>query len=293
MMSGRLRLRLDYQPPGETLQAFRQSDAVARAVIGPMGAGRKIAVLHDIVIRAFPADQVHHRWIIAAASADQVMQVIDRVNEWVPPGVGDWDDKTWRRQLKLGDGNTTARVFDFQFLALDRPEHRRRFGSAETTGFWLVAARDLDEAIFQTALERAGTWPSGFDGGGRKQVIATSRMPRSDHWLMTRSDVALFRQPGGRTAEAENVEPRGGLKRGSYERAAQGMDPARVATEIDAEFARKPDEEFLDVSPARVALAAFWALQPDGAPKVLPVAASSGARFEGHSGASTGDEQSE
>jgi hypothetical protein len=33
----------------------------------------------------------------------------------------------------------------------------------------------------------------------------------------------------------------------------------------------EPDEEFLDVSPARVALAALWALQPGGAPTALPL----------------------
>jgi hypothetical protein len=269
-MSARPRVRFDYQPPGETLRMFRQSTAVARALFGAMGAGRKVCALHDIIINAFIGQQARHRWIVAAAGAEQVQQVIDRVNEWLPAGaVGDWDEKVWRRQLKLGDG-AQERIFDFQFLSLDRPEHRRRFGAAEVTGIWLAAARDLDEAVFQTALERAGSWPSGFEGGGRKRVIATSRMPREDHWLVTRPDLARFRQPGGRSPAAENIEPRGGLKRADYERAAEGMDPARVATEIDAEWLSMPDEDLVAVEPSRIALAVLWTIRggfPGGFPR--------------------------
>jgi phage terminase large subunit-like protein len=87
-------------------------------------------------------------------------------------------------------------------------------------------------------------------------VICTAQMPEDDHWLVTRSreggDLALFRQRGWRSANAENP-----AARAKALASAQGQDADWVLAHIDAEYppARRTAEEAAEARAEGVSLA--------------------------------------
>jgi len=225
------RISLSYQPPGETLRAFRASDAFARALIGPMQGGRRTCAVHDIMLRAAFGSQRRWRWVVVRADRTLLdEQTIAAWHRWVPASIGTWDARALRHQIAFVVGGK-PRDLDIQLFAWDTPDHRRRLATIEATGFWLDGARELDESVFDRALDAAGLWPVDEPPAGL--VICTSRMPASDHWLARRRELAMFRQPGGRSPQAENLQH---LKPGFYQRAAARRSADRVRVEIDAEF---------------------------------------------------------
>lgn len=230
------RLSLSYDPPGATLRAFRASPAMARGLIGPLGGGREECAVYDILLRAVDGPQRRWRWVaIRNDMGGLEEQTIAAWHKVVPESIGEWDPRLLRHRVGF---QIKGRPKDIEilFFALDRPEHRRRLATIEATGFWLDGARDLEEGIFDRALEAVGSWPS--DEAPAPGVICTSLMPLPDHWLALRPDLARFRQPGGRTPQAENLAERGGsLKPGYYQRIATGRSPEWVRVMIDAEWA--------------------------------------------------------
>lgn len=230
------RLSLTYDPPGETLRAFRASDALARALIGPLGGGREECAAHDILLRAVEMPQRRWRWLAVRGDMGALEeQTIAQWHKIVPELLGEWDPKTLRHRVGFSIKGKPKDI-EIVFFALDRPEHRRRLATIEATGLWLDGARDIDEGVFERALEIAGSWPA--DEPPAPAIICTSLMPTADHWLARRSDIVRFRQPGGRSPQAENMAPRGGdLAPGYYQRIAAGRSPEWVRTMVDAEWA--------------------------------------------------------
>lgn len=229
-------LRLDYQPAGETLRAFRASKAAVRGLTGPIQGGRKTCAVHDILIRAAKAEQQRWRWVAVRADSSALEeQTIAAWHRWVPASIGQWDPRALRHRIGFDIGGR-ERDLDIVFLALDRIEHRRRLQSIETSGFWLDGADSLDRTVFDKALELAGGWP--LDEAAEAPVICTSRVPAADHWLFWRPELTLFRQPGGRTARPENLEH---LTPGYYRRLARTRSPEWVAQYVDAKAPVSPE----------------------------------------------------
>lgn len=238
-------ISLSYDPPGEVLRAFCRSPAAVRALIGPLWAGRKTTVVRGEILRRAYAVGGRWRWTILAPAAE-LETVIACWRRWAPLP-GDWDKAEEWNRLKfavelpgLTDSGAGKRNIDLELRFLARGSVKD-IGAAlgETTGVWLAGARDLDEACFDAALVAAGSWP--LDDKPRPFVICTSRMPAAGHWLAQRpelsADGALFRQPGGRAPDAENLKH---LKPGFYPRLAEGRPADWVRVNIDAEFAAHP-----------------------------------------------------
>lgn len=224
-------LSLKYAAPGETLRAFRASGAMVRGLVGPMLGGRKTCAVHELLRLAALDRPARWRWVVVNPDSDALRDHTIRTwHRWVSPRVGHWDERGLRHQIAL-EINGRPRDLDVTFLALDVRDHRRRLMNFETGGVWLDGARNIDEDIFDKALDLAGQWPS--DEEANPKIILTSRMPLASHWSVRRREIVLFRQPGGRTPRAENLA---NLKPGFYQRAAVGRSPDWVRTEVDAEF---------------------------------------------------------
>jgi hypothetical protein len=241
-----------YAPPAAQLAGFFHSDGRARALIGPAYGGRKTACIHDIlqrVRRERYARQRHWRWlVIGPTRADLDARTIPSLQQWLP--VGEWNPKTRAHTLEYRLDDQLERLLEIKFLGLDSEIDRQILKAVEATAVWLDNARLIDEGVFDRACEIAGSFPPRLSAGGGpvggpvwSGVIASSRMPKAGHWLITRAtgfeaDIELYRQPGGRDAQAENIS---NLRaRGfTYEwmAAESGSELARI--EIDPNWAHR------------------------------------------------------
>jgi predicted phage terminase large subunit-like protein len=227
---------VSYSPPGAQLAAFLKSDHRLRGLVGPVYGGRKSAAVYDIVTRAVRhRRQRGWRWVVVRQSRDELeAQTVRTVLHWMRDGKYDEKKHRWAYLYDLGDD--VDRVLEIEFLAMEEAADRRRFANLEASAVWLDDARNLSEGILEDARLIAGRYPGGLEGGTQwRGVIATSRMPLPGHWLVTRDDIELFRQPSGRSPEAENVENLK-VKGFSYAKLAEGEDPDWVARFVDAEI---------------------------------------------------------
>jgi predicted phage terminase large subunit-like protein len=230
---------LPYKVPGPQLAGFLKSDHRLRALIGPVYGGRKSAAAFDIVRRAIDPryrPQRVWRWVVVRQRRDELeAETVACVQHWLA-GEGEYDAKA--RQLlfafELDDG--LERLIEYQFLAMDEAVDRRRLPSLECSAVWLDDARNFAEGVLDDARLICGRYPGGLDGGCQwRGIIATSRMPLPGHWLITRDDIELYRQPSGRSPQAENIENLK-AKGFSYSKLAAAEDPDWVARYVDAEI---------------------------------------------------------
>ena len=237
-----------YEPEGAQLRAFMASNAFLRALIGPIYGGRKSACINDIVRRATHkryAKQAGWRWLVVAPIRRELERyTLPAIRNWLD--IGEYDDKSRHFALsyRLEDG--VQRKLELDFLGMDDAQDRRRFIASAATGVWLDDARNLSESVLEDALRIAGTYPAPLAGGAVwSGVICSSRMPPPGHWLVRRpedpGDLTLFRQPSGRSAQAENLPAL--TKRGfSYAGFAGERDPDWIRVNIDAELGQTATE---------------------------------------------------
>lgn len=245
----------EYRAPGATLKAFYESDAFARALIGPIYGGRKTAAVHDILGRLSEGSQPAWRWAAVRATESELRA--ETIACWQEHfarifGISAVTPKIWDAKELTARLNTKAGVLELRFFGLDNAAHRRAFEAYQATAYWLDGARDLPESVFDQAIGGAGEYPARLHGGCRwKGVACTSRMPGADHWLAQRfgavpddraarrdgvsGHYALFWQPGGRAGRAENIAVlrEKGL---SYAAIAAGKPADYVRQYVDAEF---------------------------------------------------------
>ena len=237
-------INLNWNAPGPVSQAFADSDAFARVLMGPMNGGRRWTAVADIVRRpgrmaVTGQYQKHWRWLAAAPTVNMLLEkTMPAWHARVPKDLGEWDEKSRAHRVeypiaRIGTQIATAAV-EIQFLALERAEDRRKLMQTPTTGIWLDHPRHMGEDIFADATDIAGLYPASLaEDALWCGIIMTTRMPAEDHWLARRADIAIFRQPGGRTATAES----GHLPKGYYQRqAGRGKGDAWVRVNVDAEF---------------------------------------------------------
>ena len=245
--TGQAVINFDYEPPGPTLARFFESDDFARCIMGPMHGGRRVACIYDVVLRSGThPDQHHWRWAAIRATLDELeTHLLPAWQRIVPPGQGKWDPKSHGAAavhvIPFGVGREEEGRIEVIFLAMDQAAHRKRLATLELTAAWLDGARDLPQGVFEDVLGCVGQYPSQLEGGcDWSGVILSTRPPAEDHWIPAvfererRAGYALFRQPAGRSPQAENLQH---LPRGLYQRAAQGKPADWVRTNIDGEYA--------------------------------------------------------
>jgi predicted phage terminase large subunit-like protein len=224
--------------PGPVSAKFVTSEEETVGLIGPMLGGRKTTAFLRIFALAYRfREQTIWRWLVVAPTVDYLERhVIPRWRDLIGD-VGQWTSTGTRRvlvPLNGSDGQTFAQI-ELIFLGLDSREQRAKLGNYETTGVLIVDARHIAEDVFDEALEIVGTYPLTGHRPARGGLIAVSRPPHRSHWLVKRPEIELYRQPGGRSPNAENVDNL--AKQGiSYAALALRLHPEKVRVEIDAEL---------------------------------------------------------
>lgn len=172
---------------------------------------------------------------------------------------------TQMMRYKLSDG--TQVESEIIFLALDQPEDMKKLLSLECTCIWYNEAREIQKALVDVGTGRVGRYPSVKDRPDdmpeelpwptRACIILDTNPPNDDHWWYNYAEndgwrkdpetdlmISLekipetdrwefFRQPGGRSPDAENLD---NLPPGYYKRQMLGKDADYIRVMVDGDY---------------------------------------------------------
>jgi hypothetical protein len=233
-------------PP--TCRRFQRSDDFVRVIVGPVGSGKSTACVWEILRRAqrqapSPDGIRRSRFAIIRNTYSQLRDTTRKTFEqWVPHWLGTWHEQsfTWTGEWASDDAGKDVVRCEVLFRALDRPEDVKKLLSLELTGAYINEVREIPKHVIDVLETRVGRYPSKLEGGPSWFGIWADTNPwHSGHWgakLFAKNleGYRLFRQPGGRAPNAENVE---NLPTGYYDRLCTGKDREWVRVYVDGEDA--------------------------------------------------------
>lgn len=233
-------IAVEYNAP-PTLGRFLGSDAFVRCVVGPVGSGKSSACVLEVLRRALqqkpgPDGIRRTRFAVIRNTYSQLRDTTRKTFEqWIPPQLGKWHEQSFTFVMDFNDVHC-----EVLFRALDRPEDVNKLLSLELTGAYFNEFREIARSIFELMQSRVGRYPSKLQGGPTWFGIWCDTNPwHTGHWAhrlfkACPEGFELTHQPGGRTAQAENVE---NLPQGYYPRLCLGKDDAWVKVYVDGEEA--------------------------------------------------------
>lgn len=252
--------------PSQTISRLMNSEAVIRAVMGPIGSGKSVACAMELVRRACmqQADKNGVRKTRFAVIRNTVRMLRDTtiktVHDWLPPDLaGRWyaTTNTFMLNFQLPDG--TRVNSEWMFRPLDTSDDVRNLLSLELTGAWLNEYREINPDVFINLLGRIGRYPKQGDapptwtgvlmdtnppavGTFWYKLFETSEMDDELEGFAKKfgRDVKkLFRQPSGMSEQAEN---RDYLPNGYYELLlASGRDEDWLNVHVHGEYGTRRD----------------------------------------------------
>lgn len=223
-----------------TIKQFTQSRKFIRGLMGPFGSGKSSGCVIELVKWA-ARQSVHNgkrraRFAVIRNTYRQLQDTTIRTfMDWVPDRTFGTYTKTEHSFLidKLDDGLE----IEVLFRALDRPEHVANLLSLELTGAWVNEAREIPNAVIKALKGRVGRFPKVLEGGCVDPgIIMDTNPPDDDSWWYQLfeeekpANVELFKQPSGRSEQAENKQY---LPAQYYENLMSGADPDFIRVYVD------------------------------------------------------------
>lgn len=194
-----------------TAVRFHHSPAFFRGLMGPIGSGKSVACVNELLRLAFNQapnkDGVRKSRFAAIRNTYPELKstTIKTWQDWMPDDICpiNWGSPiTGKCQLELGDGTTVE--FEILFLALDLEKDVKKLLSLELTAIWFNEAREMRKSLIDAGTGRVGRYPAKRDGGPtRACCIADTNPPDDDHWWYELSEESppkgweFFRQPPG------------------------------------------------------------------------------------------------
>lgn len=230
-----------------TIEDFSNDTSFIRGLEGPYGSGKSSGCVIDIVNHALeqrrsPDGIRHSRWAVVRNTYSQLRDTTIRtVFQWLPPHhFGRYLESKHSYTISAFEGVDLELVF----MALDRPDDISKLLSLELTGGWINEGREVPWAIFEAMTGRVGRWPPQRDGGPSWYgIIADTNPPDTDSkWYRFFNEekhkpghVALFRQPGGMSKEAENLNNLPGGQE-YYRKMSAGKSAEWIKVYVDGEY---------------------------------------------------------
>jgi hypothetical protein len=256
----------EYRAPGPKALAFLRSRARVRGIMGPQGSGKTTAALFDAAACAveMPACKDGHKHFAGVVIRDTYTNLwsttIRSWNKFFPPTVGAWSGGQNRpavHKLRFDDPIATIKAgkprsifFEMHFKALSEESVQDALRGSEFTWAYMNEADRLPEDVLTYLIGRVGRYP-GQDMFAQptdffRGIVADVNPPDVDSWIYRRFVEQkpelheFFRQPGGRTPQAENLA---GLPKGYYtdQVAANAHNPWWIRTMVDGEFGYSRD----------------------------------------------------
>lgn len=228
-----------FNPP-PTLDAFMSSDAKARFVVGPYGSGKTYAMIQECLRRCAehppgPDGIRRTRIAIVRNTLTSLKQsVIPDIEQMLGPIIN-YKISESTIQIRAGDIHS-----DWLLLPLEDQKDQRRLLSLQLTFAWLAEFRELDYDIVSAVTGRIGRYPSRalvpdywFGIFGETNPFSEDSSWYKNLVVDLPSGWELYKQPGGRTPEAENVE---NLPPGYYDDIALGKSDEWIKVHVDAEY---------------------------------------------------------
>jgi len=210
-----------------TGQAFLESRAFIKEIMGPVGGGKSTVALMDLVQRAVnqaPFNGVRRTkmGVLRNTMAQLKATVKPLIDAWLVtlPGtaLGQWrlTDNVFEVRFKLPDD--TVVHSEFLMLAADTPDDVRRLLSLELSAAWVEEAREVDPEVFSGLQGRVNRFPNRLAGGVSYAgvICSTNPPPIGGFWHNMIANPAdnseVFIQPpalledGSINPEAENLE---------------------------------------------------------------------------------------
>ena len=242
------RHEIDYTP-SKTSLAFMRDDSKMRVLMGPVGSGKSVTCCFEVVRRAnqqavdAKTGKRRSRVAVVRETARQLADTtIKTFLDWFPPGVcGRYMRTTKTFFFEVGDVEC-----EIMFRALDDADDVANLNSLELTFAWFNECRDIHPDIVDAMSKRIGRFPSKKDGGPTWfGMWGDTNPPTMDTWWYYQMEGfdpadgvsendngwAVFKQPSGRSALAENVE---NLPEDYYTTKGRSDDYIRVY--IDGEY---------------------------------------------------------
>jgi hypothetical protein len=237
---------LDYVTP-PTVGDFMQDDHFVRLIMGPVGSGKSAGCFMELLRRAKLQEPDGRgirrtRFAIIRNTLQQLRQTcLADIQMWLAPIAHYYGrDATIQVRMPLPDG--TKVESDWMLIPLDSKEDQQRLLSLNLTGAWVSEFREIRMDILDALAGRLGRFPTrAMVDPTWFGIIAESNPPDEDsEWYdKLEKDMpenwVLFKQPGGLSPEAENVE---NLPPGYYENLAANNGPDWVDVHVHAQYGK-------------------------------------------------------
>lgn len=237
-------MKTEIYSPAPTLEKFFLDDARVRFVIGPIGSGKTTAMIMECLRRSAqqapgPDGVRRTRIAIVRNTLKQLMStvlpdVMSVLNSFGP--VARFHVTTSCVRIRVGDIQS-----DWYLMPLETVHDTRRLLSMTLTWAWVAEFREINYEILSHLIGRCGRYPNLKHGGVMPSWwgLFGESNPFNVDSLWNRHLIAekpaawsFYRQPGGRSAEAEHR----GLTPGYYENLVHGADPDWIKVHVDAEI---------------------------------------------------------
>lgn len=250
---------LGWSAPGPVAEAFLRDRSRYSAIMGPMGSGKTSTVLMKFVHMAaeqavspranpdYPGRKVRYTKIgvVRETSTNLKRTTIKSIKNWFGPKTGKWygggssaDPLTYEVGFVLPD-QTLALVF-FEFIGLDGNNIEDLSKGWEITHYWLNEADLLSPDVKEYLDGRIGRYPSAIDGGASHRCgVMDYNAPDTGNYLYRIFEeeklpgYMLFKQPGGRSPNAENLH---NLVAGYYDDMVVGKQKWWVRRNVDNQY---------------------------------------------------------
>ena len=229
-----------------TIREFAASDARIRGLLGPLRSGKSSGSVVEIVRRANaqqpgPDGIRRTRWLVVRNTFRQLEDsTIKTTLMWLPESrFGRYKSSEHNYYVNGFPGVE----FEIWFRALDRPDHVKNLLSVEVTGAWVNEAREVPWAIIRALDGRIGQYPPKMMGGPTwsGMWLDTNPPDAESEWYEffeerkhDPSRVAIFKQPGGRSAHAENLDNLN--SRSYYDDVAYGKPDEWINVYVNGEY---------------------------------------------------------
>lgn len=197
-------------PP--TVAEFMKSESFGRLIVGPVGSGKTTGCILELLRRAIAQARGddgfrHTRFAIVRQTLSQLkMTILKDVQLWMA-GIHEWKVSESTIHVRFHDV-----ISEWILIPLEELDDQKRLLSSQLTGAWISEAIEIDVDLAAPLAGRCGRFPSGRYGAPSwRGLIADTNFPTEGspwHAFIENPPPMFqcFKQPGGRTKEAENLQ---------------------------------------------------------------------------------------